>query len=104
MAGRTVRGGEALAQLAASSLLGLGMINWWWRGNPLGGIHGRPVGLGNLLCCLSAAASLGRGTLTGALPGGMWAVVLVMAGLALAFVWRMFLWRPGPRPGAVPGL
>lgn len=51
---------EGLAQVAASGLLGLGVINWWWRGNLVGGIAGRPLGLGNLLCFLSLSATLGR--------------------------------------------
>ncbi|MPY68161.1 hypothetical protein F8S09_16015 [Deinococcus sp. SDU3-2] len=96
--------GEALAQLAASGLLGLGVINWWGRGNPIGGIYGRPLGLGNLLCLMSAAASLGRVTLVGELPGVAWVVVLVLTGLTLAFAWRMVLWRPRRLPGQIPGL
>jgi len=95
---------ELLAQLAASGWLSLGVINWWWRGNPIGGIHGRPLGLGNLLCCLSAAASLGRATLVHELPDMAWGVVLVLTLLTLAFTWRMFLWRPRRPPGQIPGL
>lgn len=91
--------GEALAQLATSGLLGLGVINWWWRGNVVGGIHGRPLGLGNLLCCMSAGASLGRATAAGELPGVACVIVL-----ALAFAWRMFLWRPRRLPEQIPGL
>lgn len=95
---------ELLAQLAASGWLSLGVINWWWRGNPIGGIHGRPLGLGNLLCFLSAAASLGRATLVHELPDMAWGVVLVLTLLTLAFTWRMFLWRPRRLTGQIPGL
>ncbi|WP_019587470.1 hypothetical protein [Deinococcus apachensis] len=97
-------GGEVLAQLAAGGLLGLGVINWWGRGNPIGGIYGRPVGLGNLLCFLSAGASLGRAMVAGELPGVMWGVVLALTGLTLAFAWRLFLWRPSGGPRQIPGL
>ncbi|GGO26164.1 hypothetical protein [Deinococcus humi] len=96
--------GEALTQLAASGLLGLGVINWWWRGNTVRGIAGRPLGLGNFLCCISAGASLGRATWAGAFPGVMWVVVLVLTALALAFAWRMFVWRPGGGSMQIPGL
>ncbi|WP_380040069.1 hypothetical protein [Deinococcus navajonensis] len=88
---------EGLAQLAASGLLGLGIINWWWRGNLVGGIAGRPLGLGNLFCFLSSSAALGRATQAGQLPGVMWLVVAVLAILSLGFAWRMFLWSP-PTP------
>lgn len=50
---------EVLPQLAAGGLLGLGVINWWWRGNDVGGIYRRPLSLGNLLCFIAAGASLG---------------------------------------------
>ncbi|MFC4637918.1 hypothetical protein [Deinococcus hohokamensis] len=96
--------GEALAQLAASGLLGLGVINWWWRGNAIGGISGRPLGLGNLLCFLSAAASLGRATAAGDFPAVTWVVVLAFTVVALAFTWRMFLWSPPQQPRQIPGL
>lgn len=96
--------GEMLAQLAASGLLGLGVINWWWRGNSIGGIYGRPLGLGNLLCFMSAGASLGRATVAGDLPDVTWVVVVASALLALAFAWRMFWWRPDREPGQVPGV
>ncbi|AWN24126.1 hypothetical protein DKM44_13570 [Deinococcus irradiatisoli] len=97
-------GMEVMAQLAASGLLGLGLINWWWRGNLVGGIYGRPLGLANLLCFLSAAASLGRATQAGTLPGAVWVVVIGSAALALAFAWRMFVWTPQPGPGQRPGV
>ena len=85
---------EALAQAAASGLLGLGVIDWWWRGNLVGGIAGRPIGLGNLLCFLSLSAALGRATLAGELPAGMGIAAGLLGLLALAFAWRMFFWRP----------
>ena len=96
--------GEALFQLAASGLLGLGVINWWWRGNTVGGIAGRPLGLGNLLCLISAGTSLGRATWAGEFPSVMWVLVLVLMLLALAFAWRMFLWKPARGWSQIPGL
>ena len=85
---------EGLAQVAASGLLGLGVINWWWRGNLVGGIAGRPLGLGNLLCFLSLSAALGRATLAGELPAGMGLVAALLGLLTAAFAWRRFFWRP----------
>jgi len=96
--------GEALAQLAASGLLGLGVINWWWRGNTVGGVYGRPLGLGNLLCFISAGTSLGRATWTGEFPGVMWVLVLLLIMLVLAFSWRMFLWKPGQGGRQIPSV
>lgn len=89
---------EGLAQVAASGLLGLGVIDWWWRGNLVGGIAGRPLGLGNLLCFLSLSATLGRATLAGELPAGMGLVAALLGLLTVAFAWRMFLWRPALPP------
>jgi hypothetical protein len=33
-------------QVLAGALLGRGAVNWMWKANAIGGIHGRPVGVG----------------------------------------------------------
>lgn len=96
--------GEALAQLAAGGLLGLGAVNWWSRGQFVGGIYGRPLGLGNLLCLGSIGASLGRAASSGDLPGATWAVAAAVTLPTLAFAWRLFFWRPVGRRGEIPGM
>ncbi|WP_027483285.1 hypothetical protein [Deinococcus pimensis] len=95
--------GELAVQLIASGLLGLGAVNFWSRGQFVGGIYGRPLGLGNLLCFLSAWASLGRAVGAGVLPPSMWVAVVLSAVLTLAFAWRLFFWRPDGRVGRVSG-
>ncbi|MFC4454746.1 hypothetical protein [Deinococcus sonorensis] len=96
--------GEVLAQLAAGGLLGLGVMNWWSRGQFVGGIYGRPLGLSNLLCFLSAGASLGRATASGGLPSGMWGIVLVFTALAVTFAWRVLFFRPQADARPAPGV
>lgn len=96
--------GEALAQLAAAGLLGLGAANWWSRGGFVGGIYGRPLGLGNLLCFVAIGTSLGRAALAGDVPGATWAVVAAATLLAFVFAWRLFFWRPAGARGGIPGL
>ncbi|PYE50397.1 hypothetical protein [Deinococcus yavapaiensis] len=95
--------GEALAQVAAAGLLGLGVANWWSREQFIGGIYGRPLGLANLLCFMVLGTSLGRATLAGSLPGATWLLVLTSTLLTLTLAWRMFLWRPSRHTELVRG-
>ena len=49
---------EVLAQLLGGAWLGVAMLNWFTRGQPLGGIYGRPVVFANLLLYFVAASAL----------------------------------------------
>lgn len=86
--------GEALAQVAAAGLLGLGVTDWMARDTRIGGLYGRPLALGNLLAFVVAATSLGRAWRAGALVPATAAATIAAALLAVAFGWLAFVHDP----------
>lgn len=82
-------------QLLAGALLGMGVINWFSRGRPFGGIYGRPLGLGNVLLFVVGGFALGRKALATEAPA-VWSVFVVYLIFAVGFVWVVFV-GPGVR-------
>lgn len=79
-----------IVQIAGSALLGFAVANWMSRANRMGGIYGRPLGVGNALLFTSAALSLGKAAAAGDLPLSIGALCGVFALLALGFLWLVF--------------
>ena len=93
--------GLALAiQLMACGLLGFAVLNWMSRGNRIGGIYARPIGIGNLLLFTTASLTIGKAALAGSLPIIVTAVGVVFAVLAIAFAWLVFFHDPLAEPVA----
>ena len=54
-----------LIQAAGALYLGFAFLNWMLRGNPMGGIYGRPVVVGNLLHFVVMAIALWKAVASG---------------------------------------
>jgi hypothetical protein len=83
-----------MVQLAGSGLLGFAALDWMSRGNRIGGIYARPIGIGNLLLFLTAALSLGKPAIFGGLPPAVAVIAAVFALLAVSFAWLVFVHDP----------
>ena len=81
-------------QLLAGALLGVGVLNWFSRERPFGGIYGRPLGIANVLLFVAGAFALGRTVIDADAPPALWALFVVYAAFAVAFVWTAFLGAP----------
>jgi hypothetical protein len=81
-------------QLTGCGLLGFAALNWMSRGNRIGGIYARPIGIGNLLLFTTAGLTIGKATLAGSLPVIVTAVGIIFAILAIAFAWLVFVHDP----------
>lgn len=79
--------GGLLFQILAGFLLGLGIINWMYRGSPIGGIYNRPVAMGNLLTFVVVSFALGRALLDGFIPVIYTSMFIVTFILALGFIY-----------------
>ena len=90
-------------QLIGSGLLGFAVLDWMSRGNRIGGIYARPIGIANLLLFMKAAFSIGKAASTGALPAWAWAGCAGSGGFAIAYAWLVFAHDPlGPADGTKP--
>ena len=49
---------EMLAQILGGAWLGVAALNWYTRGQPIGGIYGRPVVFANLMLYFVATTTL----------------------------------------------
>lgn len=87
-------------QLIGCGLLGFAALNWMSRGNRIGGIYARPIGIGNLLLFTTASLTIGKAALAGSLPGIVTSVGVVFAVLAIAFAWLVFVHDPLAEPVA----
>jgi len=87
-------------QLAAGGLLGFAMLNWMSRRNRIGGIYGRPLGVGNLLLFAVGASSLGKAAVAGTAPAATIPLTALFALLAAAFAWLVFVHDPLSRAEA----
>ena len=88
-------------QLTGSGLLGFAVLDWMSRGNRIGGIYGRPLGIGNLLLFTTASLTVGKAALAGSLPGIVTAVGVIFAVLAIGFAWLVFVHDPlGTKSGS----
>jgi hypothetical protein len=91
--------GLALAiQLAGCGLLGFAALNWMSRGIRIGGIYARPIGIGNLLLFTTTSLTVGKAALAGTLPIVVTAVGVILALLAIAFAWLVFVHDPLAEP------
>jgi hypothetical protein len=86
--------GAVLLQVIAGLYVGMGLTNWMWRGHLLGGIYGRPIGVGNVAHFTVGAFALGRAAFGGQLPPSVWAITGVYVLFALAFAWTVFFRNP----------
>jgi hypothetical protein len=90
-----VSGGRpTMLQILAGSLMGMGVINWMWKGHAVGGIYGRPIGLGNLLQFAVGAMGLGRAASAEAKPV-IWGLLAFYVLFALWF--GVVVFGGGPR-------
>lgn len=79
-----------LAQLLATALFGLGLLNWTSRHSTIGGIHGRPLVVSNLAHSFAAAMTLGRFVSGGPREPALLVLLLLQAALAAAFGYALF--------------
>jgi len=83
-----------MVQLAGSGSLGFAALDWMSRGNRIGGIYARPIGIGNLLLFLTTALSLGKPAMSGDLPFALAGIAAISALLAVSFAWLVFAHDP----------
>ena len=98
------RGLAVVIQLLGSGFLGFALINWMSRGNRIGGIYARPLGMGNLLLFSTAALTLGRASATAKLPAGGIELCALLAVLAASFGWLVFAHDPLSQEPAQTGI
>lgn len=87
-------GATALIQVLASALLGMGIMNWMSRTNPMGGIYGRPLALGNFLLFGASALALLRASVRLDAPRLIQGGAVVAGVLAIGFGWVIFFGDP----------
>ena len=80
-------------QLLAGALLGLGLVNWMWRQNAVGGIYGRAIALGNTLQFAVGAFGLARAAGADS-PPMIWALLAGYLLFAAGFGYVMFFGNP----------
>jgi len=85
-------------QLIGSGFLGFAGLNWMSRGNRIGGIYARPLGIGNLMLFTTAALTVGRAATTGQIPSASLGLCAVLGLLAASFAWLVFLHDPLSEP------
>ncbi len=83
-----------LIQSLAAALLGMGLLNWFSKTNPMGGIYSRPLGLANMLLFGVSAITLVRASLRSAMPLSIRIAAVVATVFAAAFVWLLFFHDP----------
>lgn len=83
-----------IVQLGASGLLGFALLNWMSRGQRLGGIYGRPLGMANLFLFTTTALTVARSILDNVLPASVVVLFAALAVLSAAFAWLVFLSDP----------
>lgn len=99
LAGGTSMAAETLAQLTGALYVGFAALNWMSRGSLMGGIYGRPVGIGNLLHFVAGAFTLIKAAPAMSEPAAAWAVAIVYAVFAAGFA-RVIFRNPLPGPGS----
>lgn len=83
-------------QLMGALYLAHGLLNWIAKGNPMGGIYGRPIGLTNLAHFTIGGLALAKGVMSGLSATGLIALTAVYLLFAVLFVVVIF----GPPPFA----
>jgi len=80
-------------QLLAGALMGLGVVNWMWRANAVGGIYGRAIAMGNTLQFAVGAFGLARAAGDDSSPM-VWALFGAYLLFAAGFGYVMFFGNP----------
>ena len=83
-----------LLQVFSAALLGMGFLNWFSKGNPMGGIYSRPLALQNFLFFGVGAIALDRAALHAPQVLAIRLAAGVVTVFALAFGWLMFFHDP----------
>ncbi len=83
-----------LLQALAGACFGFGLLNWFARTRPMGGIYARPLALGNLLFFAVAAIPLDRSVIHGRSLPAFAAAAVVTSLFAAGFVWITFFHNP----------
>ena len=86
-------------QLLAGFAMGLGVVNWMWRGNAIGGIHGKAIGMGNLLQFAVGAFGLAKAASADS-PPVLLALLAVYGVFAAWFAYVVFLGKGAPQGAA----
>jgi len=81
-------------QLIGSGALGFAVLNWMSRGNRIGGIYGRPLGIANLLFFSTGALTMGKAVSSGRVPVSAAGLAALLGLIAVAFAWLMFMHDP----------
>jgi hypothetical protein len=86
-------------QVLAGLLMGMGIVNWMSRGNAVGGIYGRAIGLGNALQFVVGSFGFARAVVADSSP-----MLLVLLGayllFAVGFLYLVFFGNPVRVQGA----
>lgn len=83
----TASQGTLLFELIGALCLGMGMANWMSRRSLIGGIYGRPLGVGNLMQFWVGAFALERAAAAGIAPLVTWPLFGGYLLFALSFGW-----------------
>ena len=86
-----------MLQVFAGALLALGLASWFMR-RVVNGIFGRALGLGNLLFHVVSAFALLRAANAGIAASATWPLGLLTAGLAIGFIWLVFVGQGSRTP------
>jgi hypothetical protein len=85
LTGNTSPAAEIIVQLAGASYVGFAALNWMSKGSLMGGIYGRPVGVGNVLHFFAGALALLKATSMAGAPSGTWPLALIYTAFAVGF-------------------
>lgn len=72
-------------QILGALYLGFGILNWYSRGAPLGGIYGRPLVLANLLHFVSGGLAIIPTAFKTDAQSGIWIVLAFYASFGVGF-------------------
>lgn len=95
----TTGAAPVVVQMLGALYVAYGMLNWIAKGNPMGGIYGRPIGLANLTHFLIGGLALARGAADNQFATPVTAAAAVYALFAVLFAIVVF----GPPPFARDG-
>jgi hypothetical protein len=90
MAGGTSPGGELIVQITGALYAGFAGLNWMGKASLIGGIYGRPMGIGNLLHFLVAGIALLKAAPHAAESALVWALAAIYTVLAAGFAFIVF--------------
>jgi hypothetical protein len=88
MGGARRSAASVLAQVLGGAWLGVAMLDWYTRGQPIGGIYGRPVVFANLMLYFVATTTLAKGAAWG--TDALWVAAAVTAVMTTLYGWLLF--------------